>query len=69
MAHIKTPGLISRLQDIETSQLLDIRGALHGKCNIQLAPDAIALKISHPSWVDMDEQTQQKMVGRFLRFV
>ena len=65
----KLSDLISRLQVIETSQLLDIRGALHGRGNIQLAPHAIALKISHSSWLDVDEQTRQKMVKRFLRFV
>ena len=64
----KLPSLIERLQDIDISQMLDIRGALHGRGNFQLAPTALDLKINHNTWMTMDESMRNRLLTKFFKF-
>ena len=49
----KTPELIDRLHEIQVSQVIEIRGALHGRGSLELAERARHLRISHALWLEL----------------
>lgn len=64
----KVPELIERLQSIHESQLLEIRGALHGRGNFELADRAKILRITHEFWLSMDSDRRKKFFKKFIKF-
>lgn len=64
----KLPQLIERLQEIQESQLLDTRGALHGRGNYELAIQAKHLFVPHEAWVGMNEEQRKKWTLKFFKF-
>lgn len=64
----KLPQLIERLQEIQESQLLDTRGALHGRGNYELAIQAKHLFVPHEAWVGMNEELRKKWTLKFFKF-
>jgi len=56
----KIPNLIDRLRDIHESQLIEIRGALHGRGNLELSDRAKHLRVMHDLWVDMTDEQRRK---------
>ena len=54
----KIPDLITRLREIHESQVLEIRGALHGRGGLELSDRAKHIRVTHDLWVDLtDAQT------------
>lgn len=62
----KVPELVERLQNIHESQLLEIRGALHGRGNLELADRAKILRVTHEFWLRMDRR--KKFFYKFIKF-
>lgn len=62
----KVPELVERLQNIHESQLLEIRGALHGRGNHELADRAKILRVTHEFWLRMDRR--KKFFYKFIKF-
>ncbi|KAK3085100.1 hypothetical protein FSP39_024223 [Pinctada imbricata] len=57
----KLPALVERLKDIHESQLLEIRGALHGRGNLELASHAQHLKVTHNAWTCLTDEQRKKV--------
>lgn len=64
----KVPELVERLQNIHESQLLEIRGALHGRGNLELADRAKILRVTHEFWLSMDSDRRKKFFNKFIKF-
>ena len=64
----KTPEVIDRLHEIQVSQVVEIRGALHGRGSLELAERARHLRISHALWLELGETQRLKVLDRFTNF-
>ena len=64
----KLPQLVERLKEIHECQLMDARGALHGRGNFELAPPARILFIPHEAWLGMNKEQRRKWLYNVFRF-
>ncbi|KAK3089318.1 hypothetical protein FSP39_002697 [Pinctada imbricata] len=64
----KLPNLIERLLEIQETQVIEIRGALHGRGNLHLASHAQHLRICHNAWLDLSDDQRNKVFRKFLKF-
>ena len=65
----KLPKLIKRLLEIHESQVLEIRGALHGRGNFELAERAKHIRVSHDIWIAMTDVQRNKIYSKFMHFL
>ena len=64
----KIPDLVDRLKEIHITQLLEIRGALHGRGNLELSDRAKHLRLGHELWLELSDDQRRKVFNRFVRF-
>lgn len=64
----KIPDLIERLRDIHESQLIEIRGALNRRGNLELSDRAKHPRVMHNLWVELTDEQRRKVHNTFLRF-
>jgi hypothetical protein len=60
----KITDLIDRIR-VST---FEIRGALHGRGNLELSDRAKHLRVMHDLWVDLTDEQRHKVHNKFLRF-
>lgn len=63
----KLPQLVQLIQEIHDNQLLNIRGAIHGRGNFELANSSKHLFVFHTAWVAMSEQQRSKCLLKFIK--
>ena len=59
---------VDRIRDIHESQLIEIRGALHGRGNLGLSDRAKHHRVMHDLWVDLTDEQHCKVHSKFLHF-
>ena len=64
----KLPKFIKRLLEIHESQVLEIRGALHGRGNFELSERAKHIRESHNIWITMTDVQGNKIYSKFTHF-
>lgn len=64
----KIPDLITRLREIHESQVLEIRGALHGRGGLELSDRAKHIRVTHNLWVDLTDAQRSKFFSKFINF-
>lgn len=47
---------------------MDVRGALHGRGNFELASPAKHLFVPHEAWIGMSEEQRKKWMNNFFKF-
>ena len=64
----KLPELITRLHEIHESQVLDIRGALHGRGEFELSERTRHIRVPHDIWLAMTDVQRNKLFSKFTHF-
>ena len=64
----KLPDLVERLKEIDDDQCLNVRGAIHGRGNFELASHARSLFISHENWLQMDSDQRKRQALKLASF-
>ena len=65
----KIPELIQRLETIEQSQYSDVRRALHGTGDYELAAHAQHFKLGTVVWRELSAYDKARKVTKFLKYV
>ena len=64
----KLPQLVELIREVHDNQLLDIRGALHGRGNFELAESFQHLSIFHSAWLAMTNEQRAKSFVKFVKY-
>ena len=64
----KVPDLIEKIYRIVQLQYADIRRALHGQGNFQLAPHVQHLQVAHINWTAKTEDEKNKLFKDFMSY-
>jgi hypothetical protein len=64
----KITDLVEKIYRVVQLQYRDIRRALHGQGNFQLAPHVQHLKISHINWTEKSEEEKDKIFQDFMKY-
>ena len=64
----KLPQLVELNREVHDKQLLDIRGASHGRGNFELAESFQHLSIFHSAWLAMISEQRAKSFVKFFKY-